>query len=100
MDTHLLLQAQKVRLNLTKRERVKGMRSFPFQPSLGKLEVWGHNPSDKLYGHLVPQRGVPQKPLGGWRVGYGIPQYANAAVSHLFYEVLWCLLMACTSSYM
>lgn len=64
MDMHLLLQAQKVRLNLTKWEPVKGMRSFPFQPSLGTLEVWGHNPSDKLYGHLAPRRGVPQKPWG------------------------------------
>lgn len=54
MDTHLLPQAQKVRLNLTKRERVKGIRSLPFQPSLGTLEIWGHNPSGKLYEHLVP----------------------------------------------
>lgn len=78
MDTHLLPQAQKVRLNLTKRERVKGIRSLPFQPSLGTLEVWGHNPSDKLYEHLVPRSGVPQKPWGG--VGYGIPQYVYPTV--------------------
>lgn len=69
MDTHLLPQAKKVRLNLTKRERVNGIRSLPFQPSLGTLEVLSHNPSDKLYGHLAPRRGVPQKPWEGVDMG-------------------------------
>lgn len=46
MDTHLLLQAQKVMLNLTKRKRGKAMLNLPFPSFLGTLRVWDHNPSN------------------------------------------------------
>lgn len=46
MDTHLLLLAQNVMLNLTKRERGKAMLNLPFPSSLGTLGVWDLNPSN------------------------------------------------------